>query len=46
MPPGLEIHDAILCGTAPICMDSLKEDVRVITKDESIVQSGIVATTW
>ncbi|MFN4218756.1 MAG: type II toxin-antitoxin system VapC family toxin [Candidatus Bipolaricaulia bacterium] len=46
MPPDLEIHDAILCGTALVCMDSWGEDVRVITKDEAIVQSGIVATTW
>lgn len=46
MPPDLEIHDAILCGTALVCMDSLKEDVCVITKDEAIVRSGIVATIW
>lgn len=46
MPPDLEIHDAILCGTALVCMDSMEEDVCVITKDKAIVQSGIVATTW
>jgi len=46
MPSGLEIHDAILCGTALVCRDSLKEEIQLITKDEAIINSGIVQTVW
>lgn len=46
LPPGLNIHDGIICATALACKDSLREDVQVITRDERIVASGLVETVW
>ena len=46
MPTNLEIHDAIICGTAIVYDKILEEDVIVLTKDEAIRKSGIVKTAW
>ena len=45
-PPGLEMHDAIICATAMLLHDSLGEDVAVITRDKEIRESGLVETVW
>ena len=46
LPDGLNIHDGIICGTALIYRELLKEDVRLITRDKEIIDSGIIATIW
>ncbi len=46
LPEGLSIHDGIICGTALVYRELLKEDVRFITKDKEIVDSGIIYTVW
>ena len=38
----LEMHDAIICATAILLRDSLREDVAVITRDKEIRESGLV----
>ena len=43
---GLEMHDAIVCATALLFADLLREDVEVITRDRQIVASGVVRTVW
>lgn len=46
LPDRLNIHDGIICGTALIYRELLKEDVRLITRDKEIIDSGIIATIW
>lgn len=46
MPTSLEIHDAIICGTAMMYEEVFKEPVAVLTKDEEIRKSGFVKTVW
>lgn len=46
MPVNLEIHDAIICGTALVYQTILQEKVTVLTKDEAIRKSGLVTTVW
>jgi hypothetical protein len=46
MPVTLNIHDAIICGTALVYRDLLGEDVKVITKDRQIADSQLVETVW
>lgn len=46
MPAGLEIHDAIICGTALLYRDVLGTDVQVVTTDGEIRASGVVETVW
>jgi len=46
LPEKMDIHDGIICGTALVYKDLLKEDVKLITKDEEIVGSGIIETIW
>jgi len=46
LPPMLDIHDGIICGTVIVYRELLKEDVRLITKDKEILDSGIVDTLW
>ncbi len=47
MPTALEIHDAIITGTALFFeKKSDSEDVIVITKDREIIESGLVKTVW
>ena len=42
----IEMHDAIVCATAGLVAESALEDVQVITKDRTIVGSGLVETVW
>jgi hypothetical protein len=46
MPLELDIHDAIIVGTALVYRDVLGADVRVITRDPRIQTSGIIETVW
>jgi hypothetical protein len=45
-PQGLEMHDAIICATALLARDSLGVEVRLITRDKDILDSGLVDTVW
>lgn len=46
LPKELDIHDGIICSTALVYRELMKEDVRLITKDKEILDSGIVETSW
>ena len=47
MPTTLEIHDAIITGTALFFENKFDpEDVVVITKDKEIIESRLVKTVW
>ena len=46
MPTKLEIHDSIICGTALVYSNLLREEVKVISRDTEIKNSGIVRTLW
>jgi PIN domain nuclease of toxin-antitoxin system len=46
MPTSLNIHDAIVCGTALAYQNVMKEEVRVVTRDDEIRKSGVVRTIW
>jgi len=45
-PDELEIHDAIIVGTALYLSDELKEPVPLITCDKTISDSGLVPVIW
>jgi len=45
-PKGLDIHDSLICGTALVYQELLKEKVKLITKDSKIINAGIVETLW
>jgi hypothetical protein len=46
MPTMLDIHDAIIVGTALVYRDLLGADVQIITRDEAITSSGLITTVW
>ena len=46
MPTGLDIHDSIICGTALFYRDTLKEEAKVVTRDEAIRRWGGIETVW
>lgn len=45
-PAGLEMHDAIIVGTALVYQRVHGEDVMVVTRDRHIQKSGLVKTHW
>ena|SRR5438552_2248465 len=45
-PAALNIHDAIIVGTAIVYRDVLGEQVALITKDAEITASGLVDVVW
>ncbi len=45
-PDGLEIHDAIIVGTALYLSDELNEPVPLVTRDKAISDSQLVQTIW
>lgn len=45
-PVELEIHDAIIVGTALYLTDELKEPVPLVTIDKTISSSGLVPVIW
>ncbi len=46
MPPQLDIHDAIICGTALVYQELLEEEACLITRDEELVRLKRVKTIW
>ena len=46
LPTSLNIHDAMIVGTALVYRDDLGEQVALITKDEEITASGLVDEVW
>lgn len=46
VPDSLEMHDGIIVATALSFRDSLGEEVRLITRDRRISDSGLVDTVW
>jgi PIN domain nuclease of toxin-antitoxin system len=46
VPDGLEMHDGIIVTTAIAFRDSMGEEVRLITRDKEIRESGLVETVW
>ncbi len=46
MPTSLDIHDAIIVGTALVYRDLLGVRVRVVTRDAKIIASALVETVW
>jgi len=46
VPEGLEMHDGIIVATAMVFRDSINEEVRLITRDKGIRDSGLVETVW
>lgn len=45
-PDELEIHDAIIVGTALYLSDELKEPVPLVTRDKTISDSRLVPVIW
>jgi PIN domain nuclease of toxin-antitoxin system len=46
LPTTLNIHDAIIVGTALLYRDRLGEQVALITRDTEITASGLVPVVW
>lgn len=46
MPLELDIHDGIICGTALVYQDILREEVKIASRDMAIQSWGIVETVW
>ena len=46
LPTTLNIHDAIIVGTALVYRDVLGENVALITKDQEITASGLIPILW
>ena len=45
-PIALDIHDAIIVGTALSLSNELDQQVPLVTVDESITASGLVPIIW
>lgn len=46
MSDTLEMHDDIICGTALVYKHLRGEEVKILTDDPAIRDSGIVETVW
>jgi PIN domain nuclease of toxin-antitoxin system len=46
VPMGLDIHDAVIVATALVHRDIRQQPTTLITKDNSITQSGLIQTLW
>lgn len=46
LPPGLELHDAIIVATALALGAASETGVALITVDKAITSSGLVTTLW
>ena len=46
LPPGLDIHDAIIVATALLARDLLGEPTQLITADRKITESGLIDVLW
>jgi len=40
------MHDGIIVATAMVFRDPLGEEIRLITRDKDIRDSGLVETVW
>jgi predicted nucleic acid-binding protein len=46
LPTTLNIHDAIIVGTALVFRDVLSESTAIVTKDADIAASALVNVIW
>jgi len=46
LPAGFELYDAVIVATGLLYRDVLGDEVRVVTRDQVIVQSGLVEIFW
>lgn len=46
LPAGLDIHDAIIVGTAAVYRDVLKQPTQLITRDQTITDSKLIDVLW
>lgn len=46
MPEKLDIHDALIVATAILLGETHEQEVHLVTKDEAIIQSGLIKTFW
>jgi PIN domain nuclease of toxin-antitoxin system len=46
LPTTLDIHDAVIVGTALVHQDDMGESVALITRDAAITASGLVDIVW
>jgi PIN domain nuclease of toxin-antitoxin system len=46
VPAELEMHDAMICATATLLAKATGDDVQVLTRDQDIIRSGLVASAW
>ncbi len=42
MPAGLNIHDALIVAAGLVYQNILKEEVKLLTKDQDIIKSNII----
>jgi predicted nucleic acid-binding protein len=46
LPAGLDIHDAVIVGTALVYRDVLKQPTQLITCDRMITESRLIDVLW
>lgn len=46
MPTSLNIHDAIIVGTAIMCREVLGYNAILVTRDQEIGKSGLIEVLW
>ncbi|MBU0567134.1 PIN domain-containing protein [bacterium] len=46
MPEGLDIHDGIIVATGLSLQELFDEEIKVLTKDGAIKDSGLISTVW
>jgi|FaiFalFF_MnMetaG_3_1042247.scaffolds.fasta_scaffold26933_2 PIN domain nuclease of toxin-antitoxin system len=46
MPTSLEIHDAMIIATGLVIQEAQGRGVAIITRDEAIVNAGLIDTLW
>ncbi len=45
-PSGLDIHDAVIVGTALVYRDVLKQPTQLISRDQAIADSRLIDVLW
>jgi PIN domain nuclease of toxin-antitoxin system len=46
IPDSLEMHDGIIVAATLLTSEAMDDDVRLITRDKDIRESGLVQTVW
>lgn len=46
LPPGLDIHDAVIVATAMVYRDILRYPTQLVTRDQAITDSKLVDVLW